>query len=560
LAAEIGEGEAGHRRARAVAALARAAGQLSLAVPSAEETVPIAQTVLVVGAGTAALAAAAQATRLGHSVVLATPLDSPELGGVDDDPAELVRLAAELPAGVQTLTRTGLAGLTGAAGDFTVTLQGLQGRTRIACGAVVLAPPAVWRAEPVPAGLDTALCLPLSSLEPASQSGGGERWLQVVLLAGTERSLSAAAFARAMAAGLALARRPCTQVTFLFGEARVAAEGSERLYRELRQAGALMARVEPGGLKAVEEGRALAWFDPLLGEEVSLAPDLVAVAEEAVADLPAFLTEAPIGTRGEPVSWPAWKELTPEWPRLRGGLTARSGLYILGAARGTAAGDARLAEAAVAVGEAHERLASPAAAPRVRLDHCAHCLTCVRACPHGVPRHEDGRIVCAPVACLQCGLCAAVCPALAIAPAGWSQEELAAGLAAGLARTPGPALVLAACARSAMAACAQLAVHGWVWPVNLLLLPVPCVSRVGAQLQLKALELGAAGVLLASCHQGNCRSLKGGDFAAAAAAALEPDLLALGFSAGVIRSAPLAGNQAHALAEAVEIMLASLKD
>jgi coenzyme F420-reducing hydrogenase delta subunit len=177
-----------------------------------------------------------------------------------------------------------------------------------------------------------------------------------------------------------------------------------------------------------------------------------------------------------------------------------------------------------------------------------------------VPRHEDGRIVCAPAACLQCGLCAAACPALAIAPVGWSQEELAAGLAAGLARTPGPALVLMACARSAMEACARLAQEGWVWPANLLLLPVPCVSRAGAQLQLKALELGAAGVLLAGCHQGNCRSLKGGDFAAAAAAALEPDLLALGFPAGMIRPAPLAGNQPRALAEAVQLMLASLKD
>jgi coenzyme F420-reducing hydrogenase delta subunit/ferredoxin len=535
------------------AELTAVAARISPPPSPPEDVLPIAQTVLVAGAGAAALAAAAQAARLGHAVVLATPMASAQLGGTDDEPAELARLATELPAGVKTLARTELAWLTGAAGDFNATLQGLEGQTRLTCGAVVLAPPAAWRAEPAPAGLDPALCLSPASLDPASQAGTTERWRQVAVLAGTERPLTAAAFSRALAAGLALARRPHTQVTFFFGEARVAAEGGERLYRELRQAGALMARVEPGGLKAVEDGRALAWFDPLLNEEVSLAPDLVVTAEEASAEPPACL--------GNPVLWPAWKELAPEWPRLAGGLSLRSGLYVLGALRGTPAGDARLAEAAVAVGDLHERLSGFAPAPPiVRREACARCLTCVRTCPHGVPRYQEGRIVCAPAACVQCGLCAAQCPGQAIAPPGWTATALAEGLREGLALAPGPALVLLACARSGLAALAELAAEGHVWPAGLLILPLPCAGRAGDAPVLTALEAGAAGVLVASCHQGNCRSLAGGPAAAKAGEALAGRLAALGVEPGRVRTLGLASNQPRELAQALDDMFALIKE
>jgi coenzyme F420-reducing hydrogenase delta subunit/ferredoxin len=511
------------------------------------------QSVLVAGAGLAALEAARQAALLGHEVIFATPLAGLELGGADDDAGELAALAAALPPAVAARAGCSLLGLSGAAGDFSATIAGNEhSRQSLRCGAVVLAPPASWLAAPAPAGLDPALVRPLSALDPGALAGPPQGWLQVAVLAGVEGPLTAAAFSRALAAALALSQRPRVQVTFICGEARVSQPGGERLYRDLRLAGALMARVEPGGLAVAEDGRALSWPDALLGEQVTLAPDLVVLAEEAVADLPACLDN--------PVAWPAWKEIRPEWPRLTPGLTARSGLYVLGAARGTAPGDERLSEAAVAVGELHQRLGGGFPPPLVRHQDCARCLTCVRACPHGVPRHEEGRIVCAPAACLQCGLCAAACPALAIAPAGWSQAELAAGLEAGLKLTPAPALVLMACARSAQLAFAQLAAQGRVWPANLLLLPVPCASRAGSQLALKALELGAAGVLVAGCHHGNCRSLKGSQAAEAATSRLERDLLDLGFKAGLVRVTRLAGNQPLELAAALENMLGDLTD
>ncbi len=554
LAAETGGGQPGHRLARAAAALARAGGQVSLPPVSPAATLPISQTVLVAGAGAAALEAARQAAGLGHPVILATPLGSPELGGADEDPGELAALARSLPSPVEVRPGLALDRLDGAAGEFNAVLQGPSGRQKVDCGAVVLAPPADWRAEPAPLGLEPSLCQPLSALDPSALAGPKDGWLQAAVLAGVERPLSAQAFQRALQAALALARRPRVQVTFFFNEARVSAPGGERLYRELRLAGALMARVEPGGLGATEEGRALTWQDPLLGEEVILAPDLAVLAEEARADLPECL--------GDQVSWPAWKEVAPEWPRLAAGLTARSGLYLLGAARGTAAGPDRLSEAAAAVGDLRERLSGAAPPPPTVLhDHCAHCLTCVRACPHGVPRHRDGFIVCAPAGCVQCGACAAACPALAIAPPGWSQEELTAGLAAGLRRTPDPALLLVACSRSAQSAFAQLSAQGRVWPENLLLLPVPCASRAGAQLALKALELGAAGVLVAGCHHGNCRSLKGGEMAGAALAKLGRDLASvpgLGFKEGAVRVIGLASNQPQELAAALERMLGEL--
>ncbi|MCF8025924.1 MAG: FAD-dependent oxidoreductase [Desulfobacteraceae bacterium] len=44
-------------------------------------------------------------------------------------------------------------------------------------------------------------------------------------------------------------------------------------------------------------------------------------------------------------------------------------------------------------------------------EKCARCLVCVRSCPYGVPRIENGHAVIEPALCHGCGICAAECPA-----------------------------------------------------------------------------------------------------------------------------------------------------
>ncbi len=543
LAAEVGGGDGAHRLARAAAAVARAAGRAELATLPPVYAPQPAQKVLVAGRGLAALAAAHEAALAGHPVLLAG--EEPTRPGADDDPAEVERLAAGLPAGVELASGCTLLRLAGAAGDFRAELSR---RGKESFGAVVLAPGGETVSCEAELALDWSWVRPLPELLASPPAGEQDRWLQVALLAGVSRPTTAGAFRRAVEAARRLQQGDFVQVTLFFREARVASEGGERAYRAARQAGVLAVRVPEEGLVVRDGGRRLRWHDPLLDEDLELAPDVLTTAWEARAARPEFLDD--------PVQWPAWEHLLPDNPRFSGGRTAVSGLYILGPLRGTPPGADRRAEAAAAAGDLHRLLSGGEVAPMpsVRHTYCARCLTCVRTCPHHALGHRVDRIQPAPAACQGCGVCAAECPAEAIAPPGWSNPELRAGLQRGLALAPDPKLVVFTCAGSGRGALDALARQAHTWPAGVLFYPVPCAGRVGLALVLKALELGARGVLVAGCHHGNCRSVNGNLRAQLRVDQAARLLESLGLRPEAVRFLPLAANQPRRLARAVEEM------
>jgi quinone-modifying oxidoreductase subunit QmoB len=550
LAGEIGGGSEEKRMRRAAAAVARAAGRAAKGTLSQVYTPQPAQTVLVTGAGLAAVAAARQAGLLGHPVILATPFKDAAQAGADDDAEAVSLLAAQMPAQVEVLPHTELSFLSGAAGDFTAELMGPQGKQIKRFGAVVLAPPGDY-AQPQ-LGLDPAWAKPLEALQLDAVAGKKDHWLQAAVIAGADAPATADTFACAVETALALQSRDFVQTYLIFSEARVATPGGERLYREARQAGVIAARVNPGALGIAQGGKLLKWRDPLLGDELELKPDLLAIAGAASAPLPEFMSNQ--------VLWPEWQWLVPESPRFSGGRTARSGLYIIGALRGTAPGQERQVEAAAAAADLNDRLTQGRAmpVPSVRHTLCASCLTCVRVCAHGVPHYGAESIECAPAACVACGMCAAECPAEAIAPPGWSNPELTAGLEAGLAKAASPKLVLFACAQSGAQAFGELSRQGHEWPEGLLLFPLPCAGRVGMQLIMKALSSGADGVLVAGCHDGNCRSVSGNLRARLRVGETAELLEKLGLGPERVSFLHLASNQPRRLAQAVDQFVSSL--
>lgn len=550
LAAEIGAGSDAKRLARAAAAVARAAGRAAKGTLPQVYTPQPAQTVLVAGAGLAAVSAAREAGLLGHPVILATPFEEAAMAGADDDPESVSLLAAQLPAQVEVMPQTELTFLSGAAGDFIAELKGPQGAQTKRFGAVVLAPAGEFAMPKL--DLDQDWAQPLESVQPDGLAGVEEKWLQAAVLAGVDTPATADTFARAVDTALALQSRDFVQTTLIFSEARVATPGGERRYREARQAGVIAARVTPGELGVADGGKVLHWSDPLLGDELELKPDLLAVAGPASAPMPEFMHN--------PVLWPDWQWLVPESPRFSGGRTARSGLYIIGALRSTAPGRKRQVEAAAAAADLHDRLTQGRAVPVPSVRHtlCASCLTCVRVCAHGVPHYGEEAIECAPAACVACGMCAAECPAEAIAPPGWSNPELTAGLEAGLAKAGSPKLVLFACAQSGVQAFAQLSGQGHEWPEGLLLYPLPCAGRVGMQLIMKTLSSGADGVMVAGCHDGNCRSVSGNLRARLRVGEAAQTLEQLGLGPERVSFLHLASNQPRRLAQAVDQFVSSL--
>jgi heterodisulfide reductase subunit A len=146
--------------------------------------------------------------------------------------------------------------------------------------------------------------------------------------------------------------------------------------------------------------------------------------------------------------------------------------------------------------------------PHIHEGRCVRCLTCLRICPHAaiiIKNFRQPEI--STAACFDCGLCVANCPAKAI-------EPLHLALTASMGEVP-PDTVVFACRRSAALAASQAQTQGLIEGAGLRVITVNCASRLNIETLLAPLIEGSRKVLVAACHEGNCRSTAGGRTAAA---------------------------------------------
>jgi len=165
----------------------------------------------------------------------------------------------------------------------------------------------------------------------------------------------------------------------------------------------------------------------------------------------------------------------------------------------------------VAIGESQRCLNCASGAVRL-VQTCVACLTCVRVCPFGVPRTDKyGKIEVNTEQCQACGLCARDCPGLAInLRREVNIRDLFETL---LADAPlgGPDPVILAlgchyCSSGDNGVAAPVAVG---YPPNVLYAKLLCLGKLDLRDLLAAFELGADGVLMASCAEDRCHFVGG---------------------------------------------------
>jgi coenzyme F420-reducing hydrogenase delta subunit/Pyruvate/2-oxoacid:ferredoxin oxidoreductase delta subunit len=203
--------------------------------------------------------------------------------------------------------------------------------------------------------------------------------------------------------------------------------------------------------------------------------------------------------------------LSPDNVLFPGASTLRRGIFAVGPARGTDADETVAAEIEQALAEASRiigRTEMDASHIAVDKGRCAICLTCVRVCPHQAMGFTH-RPFSDPAACARCGLCAAECPMDALQLADYTDFQIKARVDALLQRPKVdglPRIVVFGCRRSAGRAMAAAPKPGLV---DLAFVPMPCAGRIEDDLVFSAFTGGADGVLLAACHEDNCRTHHG---------------------------------------------------
>ena len=136
----------------------------------------------------------------------------------------------------------------------------------------------------------------------------------------------------------------------------------------------------------------------------------------------------------------------------------------------------------------------------VRIDEklCAKCLTCIRICPHSaIILNEKSRPEIMPHACFACHLCVSNCPACAIKSNFFENDQI-------IGKVEKNEITVFACERSA-----ALAAEGLNMSEKYTLIPISCACRISTELILKTFLNGASKVIVAGCHEDNCRSKVG---------------------------------------------------
>jgi heterodisulfide reductase subunit A len=430
-----------------------AVSAVRLARPLADQTLPMNKDVLVVGGGIAGMTAALRLADLGYKVHLVER--SKELGGVakkvrrtiegEDVQAHIADLVKRTEGHdrIQVWKQAMVVDHSGMAGMFKTGIQvGPQmfyreikhGITILATGALPNRPNEylLGRHKAVTTQLDLGVRL-------ADNPEAAQDWQNVVMIQcvgsrvpenpNCSRVCCQAAVKNALQIR---ALNPDAKIFVLYRDMRTPGF-EEDYYRKAREQGVIFSAYELENKPVVAAdgaGVSVSFTDPILGREVKISADCLALSTGLVAD------EESSEDLGMIFRLPR----TPDGYFLEDHVKLRpidlpiQGFFVAGTAHAPKLIRETIAQAQAAAGRAQTFLARDsinlgAAVAQVDGTLCAACLICVRACPFGVPFiNEEGYSEIDPAKCHGCGVCASECPAKAIQLMQYEDDHIMAKL------------------------------------------------------------------------------------------------------------------------------------
>jgi coenzyme F420-reducing hydrogenase delta subunit/Pyruvate/2-oxoacid:ferredoxin oxidoreductase delta subunit len=347
------------------------------------------------------------------------------------------------------------------------------------------------------------------------------------------------------------------QTYLLTGNLKVAGNGLEALYRHTKKAGAVYIKFSETtpAIQTAKSGKiTISYVDEIIRETFKLNPD-VTVIDEALQpsafsrDL-AIKLEIETGPDGFVQSDNVHRAPV---------FTNRKGVFVAGFSRGVQTADDRQAEAgsaALAVVNLYKETPEDHIGKAEINDtgHCIRCLTCARICPYGAIS-LNLKVAVDPQACEGCGICAAECPRFAIAINAGEDEAISDRIPAGKKTADNgeffPSITAFCCSRSAKKAGDLAACMGYSLPAGLQMVEVPCAGSISLHYLYTAFSRGADGVLVLTCHEGNCHSEYGNMYAHQRVDQVSDRLLQFGLETGRLAYKTLASNMGTEFAETV---------
>ena len=198
-------------------------------------------------------------------------------------------------------------------------------------------------------------------------------------------------------------------------------------------------------------------------------------------------------------------------PKLRPVDAATGGIFFAGCAEGPKDIKDSVTQASAAAARAgilmsKGKVTVEAITPLSKPENCKACGLCTKVCPYNAITldKELKRIDVIEAACGGCGTCAAECPFDALTQKHFTDEQIFAMIDAVTEADAGNKIVAFCCNWCAYAGADFAGVSRMQYPASVRIIRTMCSGRVAPKFIERAFARGAASVLVAGCHPGDC--------------------------------------------------------
>jgi coenzyme F420-reducing hydrogenase delta subunit/ferredoxin len=467
---------------------------------------------LIIGNGPCAVAVAENLLTAGEKIIIATKDDTCSFDGSADTGA------------LQILTQIRFISCKGSVGHFSIHAMQKNQPVTIDAGQIIIAEEDQRTPNFSTYGLnESSNVLTLSQIKNLLNNESSEIALlskikKVVFLTGIIKESTPIIAKEVMLSSLLLQKDFGLQTYILTKNLKVAGDGLESLYRDTKNAGTIYIKFTDTAPDIHQEDEDLVrieFFDEITSRNFRLTPDLT-VVDESIVPSEYASGLAKIFDIEIDVSGFVQADNVHRYPVL----TNRKGIVVAGPSRTILDLDDQKIDAenaALAVTRlSAEETNTKAVKAQVHEGQCIRCLTCYRLCPyHAITLNSRVSVV--PDACERCGICAAHCPRHAVCIADLEPEVISALIGTGSnikTQTTFVPFIAAFCCRRSAAQARDLAIcMGHHLPQGLRVVEVPCSGALSYDHIFGALENNADGVMVLTCHKGNCHSEQGNIYA-----------------------------------------------
>ncbi|MBF0303051.1 MAG: hydrogenase iron-sulfur subunit [Desulfamplus sp.] len=506
--------------------------------------ISISKDVLVVGAGAAGLEAAAKIAAQGYKVsVIGTKTACARQSGCSSEMFDTGK--------VSIMENVSLEALAGVTGDFRVTLTKGSEKMEAIFGAVVVAPQYLYAPLNGKYGI-TLNNKVMSQSQFEAMLSNIPAGSTVAFLTGFAQEGDPVSTGRVLESALAVQKMENCNAYIYAGNVKVGAKGLERTFTQGRHAGVVC--FKPAQMPTIEQIAdtiTITVKDPVVRTDIELNPDYLVVEEGLLVgqqnlDIAATLR----------IDTDFYGLLPSNNVHRFPAKSNRDGIFVVNNSLDAANATLRVREL---IGNGVRTVTANSA--KVDEDRCVICLTCYRSCPHGAIFWQNGAAAISPAACQGCGICASECPMDAIQLGDFTDDSLRESIkdAVESAQKSSPSIVAFCCKNSALEAGEAAKHFGHQMPEGFRMVKVPCAGKVDVEFIMKAFVEGADGVMVAACHEGNCKAERGNIYAKWRVNEIQKRLENMGLGKDRLVFTTIASNMAKEFACKVNAFTAKLK-